>query len=261
MADKQQTEDKAEHKHEQSFDEAVDARIKTFFDEFVGDDVEKILLPAFEKVLAEAAEKVTGKVNAEAVQAEVKAYLDANLEDLVKAAMPPTPEQQAEAARETAAEREAKGRAAAARKAKAAAREAEKTAAAAAAEQAKRDAAAAKAFADAVPFIGSVADIGPKIVRGLRIDNGEAYSADHEIAVRASELEPTSDGGLLLTRAIELPGRGREFTVKAVSLVTDAGTLRTVLNGTRKCGGGTAVAFPARSLVFRPARASATATE
>jgi multidrug efflux pump subunit AcrA (membrane-fusion protein) len=194
-----------------------------------------------------------------AVEASVKAYLDANLEDLVKAAMPPSPEQQAQAERESFAQRMAKDREAAERRAKREAREAKKAADLAAAEQAKRDAAAAKAFEDAVPFVGSTADITAKIVREIRIDDGAAYSADHNIAVHFSDLERGTDGGLILTKPIELSGRGREFGVQGVSLITDAGRLRIALNGSRKCGGGKAVQFPARSLVFRPARASAAA--
>lgn len=195
-----------------------------------------------------------------AVEACVKTYLDANLEELVKAAMPPSPEQQAQAERASFAERMRKDQEAAQRKAKREAREAAKTAQAAAAEQAKLEAAAAKAFADAVPFVGDVADLTAKIVQSIKIDNGAAYSAEHVIAVRFADLEPTTDGSLILTKAIELPGRGREFAVQGVSLVTDAGRLRTVLNGSRKCGGGKAVHFPARSLVFRPEHPAALET-
>lgn len=194
------------------------------------------------------------------IEAGVKAYLDANLEELVKAAMPPTPEQQKQAERETLEQRMAKDRAAAERKAKREQREAEKVAAEAASKQAERDAAAAKAFAEATPFVGSSADITDKIVRGIRIDNGTAYSADHLIEVRFSELERQSDGGLLLTKAIELPSRGREFAVQGVSLITDAGRLRIALNGSRKAGGGFAVQFPARSLIFYPTHPSALET-
>ncbi len=186
------------------------------------------------------------------IEAGVKAYLDANLPELVKAALPPTPEQQAKVERETLEERMAKDRAAADRKARSEQRAADKAAAEAAAKQAERDAAAAKAFAEATPFVGSVADLSDKIVRGIRIDNGTAYSADHQIDVRFSELERQNDGGLLLTKAIELPARGREFVVQGVSLITDAGRLRIALNGKRKCGGGLSVAFPAKSLVFYP---------
>lgn len=192
-----------------------------------------------------------------AIEAGVKAYLDANLEELVKAALPPTPEQQAKAERESLEKRIAKDRAANERRVKREQREAERRAQQAAADQAERDAAAAKAFNDAVPFVGSIADLSDKIVRHILIDNGAAYSADHRIPVRFAELLPQSDGGLLLNKPIDLPGRGREFIVRGVSLVTDAGTLRIALNGTRKCGGGSAVQFPAKSLVFRPARAAA----
>lgn len=192
----------------------------------------------------------------QAVEAAVKTYLDANLEDLVKAAMPPTPEQQQAREQESFAERMAKEQAAAARRAKTEARNAEKAAAEAAAAQAKRDADAAKAFTDAMPFVGNVGDLNSKIVREIRIDDGTAYSADHVIPVRFAELEATTDGAVLLTKPIELPGRGREFTVLGVSLITDAGRLRVPLNGTRKCGGGKSVQFPARSLLFRPAHPS-----
>lgn len=187
------------------------------------------------------------------VEVQVKAYLDANLEELVKAAMPETPEQQAE--RERVSEDESieaqRKKAAARNKREAKARDA--AAAAAAADQAKRDEAAAKSFAEAEPFTGPVADLTAKTVRGILIDDGKAHSADHKVDIRFSELEPTQDGGLLLTKAVELSARSREFSVKGVSLVTDAGVLRIALNGNRKCGGGKAISFPAKSLLFRPA--------
>tara|TARA_R100001129_G_scaffold136664_3_gene98057 strand:+ start:841 stop:1641 length:801 start_codon:yes stop_codon:yes gene_type:complete len=225
---------------------------------------------------------------AEAVQAEVKAYLDANLEELVKAAMPreidvgtlvigadadlpadlverfkalipETPAQVAERQRLTQEEAIEKGRSRAARTAKRQAREQEKAAKAAAEERAELEEKAAKAFAETPPFIGDVRDITGKIIRAVVVDNGQAYSPDHRIEVRESELEPTADGGLLLTKAIELPAKSREFAVVGVSLMTDAGALRTVLNGRRKCGGGHSISFPARTLVFRPAPPKAVA--
>lgn len=183
----------------------------------------------------------------------VDAYLDGNLEDLVKAAIPATPAQIEERERLTQEQAIEQGRKTAARKAKSAERARKKAEDAAAEEQAKRDAAAEKAFEEAVPFRGDVGDITPKIVRRIAIDNGRSYSADIRIDVRHSELEPTSDGGLLLTKAVELPSRVREFSVVGVSLLTDAGALRTVLNGRRKTGGGQSISFPARTLVFRPA--------
>ena len=70
------------------------------------------------------------------------------------------------------------------------------------------------------------------------------------------ELVASAEGG---SKAIELPAKSREFAVVGVSLMTDAGALRTVLNGRRKCGGGHSISFPARTLVFRPAPPKAVA--
>lgn len=195
----------------------------------------------------------------EAAEDAVKSYLDTNLEDLVKAAMPESPEQQQQRERDSYEETVRKQQQSAKRKATREANARVKAEAAAAAEQAKLDAAAAKEFETAVPFTGDIVDdkgklaFNDKTIRGLRVDDGKAYSADHAISVRASELELTSEGGLLLNKAVDLPARGREFTVKGISLVTDAGVLRVALNGTRKAGGGKAVHLPAKSLLFRPA--------
>lgn len=190
----------------------------------------------------------------EMVRLEVKAYLDEHLEELVQAAMPLSPAEQAALDRENAEEAAKKRAAAAKRKATKQAKDAEKAAAEAAEKRAKLDAEAAKAFEDAVPFTGKVSDIKPTIIRGIKIDNGRAYSADHHIDVDLAHFDPFGHNSLLLTKEISLPGKGREFVVKGVSLVTDAGVLRTELNGTRKCGGGNAVSFPAKSLVFTPAK-------
>lgn len=194
-----------------------------------------------------------------AVEATVRAYLDAHLPDLVAAAMPPSPEQQAQKARDSYEETVRKQAAAAARKAKREQAAREKAEAEAAREQAKRDAAAAAEFEGAVPFIGNVTDITAAILRDIRIDDGKAYSADVRIPVRMGDLEATSEGALLLTKPIELAGRGREFVVRGVSLITDAGVLRTALNGTRKVGNGNGLQFPAKSMVFRPGRPPADA--
>lgn len=190
-----------------------------------------------------------------AIEAGVKAYLDANLEELVKAAMPPTPEQQAQQARESFEETVRREQAAAARRAKREAAEAEKLANAAAEAQAKRDADAAKAFADRTAFVGTIADLSAKIVREIRIDDGQAYSAELRFPVEFGEFEATNDGGLLFTKAIDLPGAGREFAVRGVSLITDAGALRIETLGSRSSGNGRAVHFPPKSLVFYPATA------
>lgn len=191
-----------------------------------------------------------------AVNDAVAAYLDANLPDLVAAAMPETPEQEWERAQQSHAEIVAAQTAAATRKAKAAEKAQAKADAAAEEQRAERAASAAKAFAQAEPFVGDVSNIKPGIVRGILIDDGTAYNPDLRFDVRASELEPLTDGsGLLLTKPIELPARAEPFTVQGVSLVTDAGVLRITLNGTRKCGGGKGVLLPARSLLFRPAAA------
>lgn len=188
-----------------------------------------------------------------AIEQGVKAYLDANLEELVKAAMPPTPEQQAQRERESFEETVRREQAAAARRAKREAAEAEKLATAAADAQAKRDAEAAKAFEAATAFVGTIADLNAKIVREIRIDDGMAYSAELRFPVEFGEFEATNDGGLLLTKAIDLPRGGREFAVRGVSLITDAGVLRIETLGSRASGNGKAVHFPPKSLVFYPA--------
>lgn len=231
---------------------AIEAAVKAHYNAVVLDLFENKLPPLVSKVVDEGFAKLGNGLQGEALQAAINAHLDANLAELVKAAMPPTPEQQAKAERETLEQGLAKARAAAERKAKAERRTAEKAAAEAAAEIAKRDAAAKAEFEAAVPFIGLVDDIKPNILRAILIDDGTAYSADHIITVRGGDLERTTDGGLMLTRTIELPAKGREFGVAGISLITDAGRMRIAINGTRKAGGGLAVQFPARSLIFRP---------
>lgn len=188
----------------------------------------------------------------EAVDARVKAYLDDNLEDLVKAAMPETPEQAAQREKDSAEERIRKNQAAAKRKAAREAKARDKAQAEAAAKQAQLDAEAKQAFEDAVPFVGKSSDVTEKTLRGIFVDNGEAYSADIVLPVRRGELIEVSDGGLALDKEIRLPARGREFSVKGISLITDGGALRIEINGARKCGAGKEVLFPARSLIFRP---------
>lgn len=211
---------------------------------------------ALPEIVAKAVEKFLGaadiKVDASAVEDAVKAYLDEHLETLVAAAMPATPEQQAQRQRESEAEAVRKRTEAAQKKAKREAKAQAKAEAEAAERQAKAEAEAAEAFKGAVPFTGKVADITDKVIRGIAIDNGKRYSTEHAIEVRRGELEETTDGSLLLTKEIELPARGREFRVEGVSLITDAGRIRVALNGNRKCGGGAAVKFPAKSIVFRP---------
>lgn len=205
------------------------------------------------KLVAEHLAENPVSIDRAAIEAGVKAYLDANLEELVKAAMPPTPEQQAQRERESFEETVRREQAAAARRAKREAAEAEKLATAAADAQAKRDAEAAKAFEAATAFVGSIADLNAKIVREIRIDDGMAYSAELRFPVEFGEFEATNDGGLLLTKAIDLPRGGREFAVRGVSLITDAGVLRIETLGSRASGNGKAVHFPPKSLVFYPA--------
>lgn len=249
--------------------------------EVIGSKLTETLEAKLPDMVKAEVEKLAPKVEPAALDASVKGYLDKNmgettveaiadlvddhlkakLPEMVEAAMPETPAQKAQRERESFEETVEKQRASAARRARSDAKKADKAAREAAEVQAKRDADAEKAFESAQPFIGDVSDITDKIVRGIAVDNGRAYSADHRIDVRYSQLESNGTGGLVLTKAIELPARGREFAVKGISLITDAGVLRTELNGQRKCGGGRAISFPAGSLVFRPGRPPAADTE
>lgn len=199
-----------------------------------------------------------------AVQVAVTSYLDANLADLVAAAMPETPEEKAK--------REAQERADVARKAQeereaenAAKKKAEEDAAKKAARARKADKTQAKRHFDGDAELAAaqvlenvdytkLIDMDAEYV--VLADDGDAYCIDFAVTIDPSRhLDVQKDRGVSLKIPVELSNLVEQFSVHRLTLRKAKGDETAILRNEIVqpfwAGNGRAASFAAGSLLFR----------
>ncbi len=218
------------------------------------------MLPEFVgNALAEIATKTAPDPDApvpDSIKTQIAAYLDANLPELVAAAIPEAPEVVAQVAADKAAaaaekrEKQAKADAKAAATAEKAA--IERRAAQIEAAQEEFDAAEGADPFDDLPAAYQALLEGALVVA----DNGDTFSVDFREHVDAStDLDLIEGRGILLRTALLLgEGDYPPFTIQAMNLVakaSEAQPLRCELVSSVTVGGGARGGFAANSLLFR----------
>lgn len=232
---------------------------------------------ANEDFVAGVGNLITARVQSDDFPATIKPaiddYLDANLSELVEAAMPETPEKaaarRAEEAERARAEDERADQKVAKQREREAAKLAEERAALKATARHQRAAlTAVPTIADpAAPTDAETAALAahrspidlPTVKRGsLLLDDGTQLSIDFSRAVAPSELQPMDGNSLLLKAPAISIGAGmpEAFAIEAVMLVLECEQGHRVLHCPMQSrllvGGGATAELGADSLLFRP---------